>query len=40
MQEIPDMEIKRMIFNDTVEPTLENVFAELQQTSQNLQPAL
>jgi hypothetical protein len=36
--EIPNMHLKRMMFNDLGEPTLDEVFAQLQITSHNLLP--
>lgn len=36
--EVPNMQIKRMMYNDLGEPTLDKVFTQLQQTSHNLLP--
>lgn len=40
MPEIPNMRLKRMMYNDMGEPTLDEVFAQIGRTSHNLQPDL
>lgn len=40
MPELPNMRLKRMMYNDMGEPTLDEVFAQIGRTSHNLQPDL
>ena len=38
MPEVPNMQIKRMMYNDMGKPTLDEVFIQIGRTSHNLQP--